>query len=83
MDKEEIRKVVRKGYAKIAKQERSYCAPVKSCCGSTDSAKYTSRNIGYTEKELKAVPEGADLGLGCGNPLAIGKIKEMMIERKV
>ena len=76
MDKEEIRKVVRKGYAKIAKQERSYCAPVKSCCGSTDSAKYTSRNIGYTEKELKAVPEGADLGLGCGNPIAFALLKE-------
>lgn len=47
MDKEEIRKVVRKGYAKIAKQERSYCAPVKSCCGNTDSANYTRLDISH------------------------------------
>jgi ubiquinone/menaquinone biosynthesis C-methylase UbiE len=76
MDKEEIRKVVRKGYAKIVKQDSSCCAPVKPCCGSTDLPKYTSRNIGYTEEELKAVPEGADLGLGCGNPIAFALLKE-------
>jgi SAM-dependent methyltransferase len=76
MDKEEIRKVVREGYAKIAKQDSSCCAPVKSCCGSTDLARDISRNIGYTEEELKAVPEGANLGLGCGNPVALASLKE-------
>ena len=76
MDKGEIRKVVRKGYAKIAKQDSSCCAPVKSCCGSTDLAQDISRNIGYTEEELKAVPEGANLGLGCGNPIALASLKE-------
>ena len=35
-----------------------------------------SRNIGYTEEELKAVPEGANLGLGCGNPVALASLKE-------
>jgi ubiquinone/menaquinone biosynthesis C-methylase UbiE len=35
-----------------------------------------SRNIGYTEEELKAVPEGANLGLGCGNPIALASLKE-------
>ena len=76
MDKEEIRKVVRKGYAKIAKQDSSCCTPGKSCCGSTDLAQDISRNIGYTEEELKAVPEGANLGLGCGNPVALASLKE-------
>jgi len=76
MDKEEIRKVVRKGYAKIAKQDSSCCTRGKSCCGSTDLAQDISRNIGYTEKELKAVPEGANLGLGCGNPVALASLKE-------
>ena len=76
MDKEEIRKVVRKGYAKIAKQDSSCCAPGKSCCGSTDLAQNISRNIGYTEEELKAVLEGANLGLGCGNPVALASLKE-------
>jgi len=76
MDKEEIRKVVRKGYAKIAKQDSSCCAPVKSCCGNTDLAQDISKNIGYTEEELKSVPEGANLGLGCGNPVALASLKE-------
>jgi SAM-dependent methyltransferase len=76
MDKEEIKKVVRKGYAKIAKQDSSCCTRGKSCCGSTDLAQDISRNIGYTEKELKAVPEGANLGLGCGNPVALASLKE-------
>ena len=76
MDKEEIRKVVRKGYAKIAKQDSSCCTPSKSCCGSTNLAQDISRNIGYTEEELKTVPEGANLGLGCGNPVALASLKE-------
>lgn len=76
MEKEEIRKVVRKGYGKIAKQDSSCCAPGKTCCGSTDLAQDISKNIGYTEEELKTVPEGANLGLGCGNPVALASLKE-------
>ena len=76
MEKEEIRKVVREGYAKIVKQDSSCCAPAKSCCGSGDLAQNISRNIGYTEEELKAVPEGANLGLGCGNPVALASLTE-------
>lgn len=73
---EKIKKVVREGYAKIAKQESSCCSPVSSCCRSTDLAGDISKNIGYSEEELKAVPEGANLGLGCGNPLALASLKE-------
>ena len=76
MKKEEIKKVVREGYAKIAKQGSSCCAPVNSCCGSTDLAQDISKKIGYTEEEIKAVPEGANLGLGCGNPLAFASLRE-------
>lgn len=76
MEKEEIKKVVREGYAKIAKQESSCCVPANSCCGSTDLAQDISKSIGYTEEELKAVPEGANLGLGCGNPVALASLKE-------
>jgi arsenite methyltransferase len=76
MGKEEIRKIVREGYAKIVKQNSPCCAPVKSCCGDTDLAQDISRKIGYTEEELKAVPEGANLGLGCGNPIALASLKE-------
>ena len=77
MRKEEIKKVVREGYARIAKQSSSCgCGPVDSCCGSTDLAQDISKSIGYTEEELKAVPKGANLGLGCGNPVALASLRE-------
>jgi len=76
MEKEEIRKVVREGYGKIAKQDSSCCGSKKSCCGGANSAQDIGRKIGYSEEELKAVPEGANLGLGCGNPIALASLKE-------
>ena len=76
MRKEEIKKVVRDGYAKIAKQDSPCCLPVNSCCGGTNLAQSISKSIGYTEEELKAVPEGANLGLGCGNPVALASLRE-------
>ncbi len=76
MRKKEIKKVVREGYARIAKQDSSCCLPVDSCCESTDLAQDISKSIGYTEEELKAVPEGANLGLGCGNPVALASLRE-------
>ncbi len=76
MKKEKIKKVVREGYAQIAKQDSSCCQPVNSCCGSTDLAQDISKSIGYTEEELEAVPEGANLGLGCGNPVALASLRE-------
>jgi len=83
MRKEDTKKVVREGYARIAKQESSCCGSessccgqVSSCCGSTDTARDISRDIGYTDEELETVPEGANLGLGCGNPVALASLKE-------
>lgn len=71
-----IKTVVREGYAKIAKEESSCCVPAKSCCGSADAAQDISKKIGYTDEDLKGVPEGANLGLGCGNPVALATLKE-------
>ncbi|NYT00593.1 MAG: arsenite methyltransferase [Methanocellales archaeon] len=76
MREEEIKKVVREGYAKIAKQNSSCCIPSNSCCGNADLAQDISKKIGYTDEELKAVPENSNLGLGCGNPVAIASLKE-------
>lgn len=76
MKDEEIRKVVREGYARIAERDTSCCAPANPCCGGTDLAQDISRNVGYTEEELGAVPEGANLGLGCGNPVALASLRE-------
>jgi len=79
MKAEETRKLVRDGYAKIAKQYNSCCSSTKSCCQGcqgTLSAKDISKEIGYTEEELKTAPEGANLGLGCGNPVALASLRE-------
>ena len=76
MKEEEIKKVVREGYGKIAQKDLSCCAPANSCCGSTDVVQGISKEIGYSDEELKVVPEGSNLGLGCGNPVALASLKE-------
>ncbi len=76
MNKEETKKIVREGYAKVAAQKSSCCGPVSSCGSTADASNNISKKIGYTDEELKAVPEGANLGLGCGNPVAIASLKE-------
>jgi len=76
MKEEKIKKIVKEGYGKIAKQDSSCCAPVDSCCGGPDQAQDISRKIGYSEEDLKAIPEGANLGLGCGNPVALASLRE-------
>ncbi len=76
MKDEKVKKAVREGYAKIAKKEASCCSPVKSCCGGNNPSESISKAIGYTDEELKDVPEGANLGLGCGNPVALASLKQ-------
>lgn len=76
MKKEEVRRVVREGYAKVAKGGGSCCAPGNSCCSTVNIAEDISKKIGYSDNELKSVPEGANLGLGCGNPVALALLKE-------
>jgi len=70
-----IKRYVKEGYAKIAQQGGS-CCPTSSCCGSTSLAQNIGKAVGYTEEEMDVVPEGANLGLGCGNPVAIVSLKE-------
>lgn len=76
MKEAEIKKKVREGYAQIAKKESSCCASVSPCCGSADLTQTISKNIGYTDEELRSIPEGANLGLGCGNPVALASLAE-------
>lgn len=74
MDESKIRKYVRDRYAGIARQGGSCCDTGASCCsGAPDTA---SRKIGYSEEELKSVPHGANLGLGCGNPIALASLEK-------
>ncbi len=74
MNENEIKKNVREGYAKVAKQSTSCCTPTTSCC--TTLPETVGKSIGYNEQEMSSVPEGANLGLGCGNPVALASIKE-------
>jgi len=76
MKAKDIKKAVRKGYAKVAKKESSCCAQAQSCCQAQDPTQLKSEEMGYTEQEIKSVPEGANMSLGCGNPVAIASLKE-------
>ena len=76
MKDEEIKKAVRQGYARVAKQTGSCCGPATPCCGSADMAQNIGKAIGYSDEDMGAVPEGANLGLGCGNPVALASLKE-------
>jgi SAM-dependent methyltransferase len=75
---DEIREAVRSRYGEIAKQETSGCgcSALSSCCGtSTGPVEKMSRAFGYTQEQLESVPEGSNMGLGCGNPQAIASLK--------
>jgi len=69
---DEVREKVRETYSKIA-QGTPRCG--SSCGTPSDIADYTQK-IGYNEGELSSVLEGANLGLGCGNPVALASLKE-------
>jgi SAM-dependent methyltransferase len=74
-DTGKIKKIVRDGYAKALLQSSSCCSTSSCCCG-TDQAKVISKKVGYSDFEINAVPEGANLGFGCGNPVALASLKE-------
>ena len=73
----DIRQAVREHYGEVAQKGSSCCAP--SCCSpetrKEPSADDTAKALGYTAEEITAVPEGSNLGLGCGNPQAIASLK--------
>ena len=73
MRKHEIKKIVKESYGKIADAD---CC--RSCgCNGMDKEKI-AKSLGYSDKEIKSHPD-ANLGLGCGNPTALGEIKEGMV----
>lgn len=85
LDTQEIRKIVREQYGKTADRAKSYacgCSSTNSvgsssssCCGDVSTLQNYSTKIGYSEEEIKSVPQGI-VGLGCGNPIALASIKE-------
>jgi len=76
-EEERVRDLVRDGYSQIAKAEPGTggcCGPVGGCGVRTDVEELAGK-LGYTADELKALPEGANLGLSCGNPAAIAELQ--------
>jgi ubiquinone/menaquinone biosynthesis C-methylase UbiE len=77
MDDVQIKEMVRARYGGIAAaSEADCCGPLpSSCCVPETTSHDKARRMGYSEAELAAVPEGANLGLGCGNPQAIAAMQ--------
>ncbi|MDP3297384.1 MAG: arsenite methyltransferase [Thermodesulfovibrionia bacterium] len=75
MKERKIKEFVRKRYGIIAREKSSCCGHVDTC-ETIDLHESISRKIGYTDEELNAVSEGATLGLGCGNPVALASLIE-------
>jgi SAM-dependent methyltransferase len=78
MDDAQIKEMVRVRYGAVATESgASCCAPATSCCGPATpaGADDKARRMGYSDAELAAIPEGANLGLGCGNPQAIAALQ--------
>ena len=81
MDKQkndEIRSAVRENYGKVAASGSAGCGcSSSSCCGTPGdvTAADISLGLGYSGEDVTAVPEGANMGLGCGNPQAIASLQ--------
>jgi ubiquinone/menaquinone biosynthesis C-methylase UbiE len=75
---ETVHEIVRHGYAAIAAGENSCCQPRTSCCGGPKkeiTPNELARQIGYSAEELAALPDGANMGLSCGNPAALAALQ--------
>ena len=77
MEKNKIKEIVRENYAKVASSSSRCCSSGSvSCCGQPGMEKVIGSSIGYSDIDMEKVPEGSNLGLGCGNPIALASIKE-------
>jgi arsenite methyltransferase len=76
VDVDKIRQAVRGNYAGVARKGSAGCgcSSSSSCCG-TSNAKDASKKLGYSNDDVEIVPDGANMGLGCGNPQAIAELK--------
>jgi ubiquinone/menaquinone biosynthesis C-methylase UbiE len=70
MKGKDVKTEVKNRYSQIVTQS------MPSCCGPSITTDSQSEKLGYSKEELGSVPDGADLGLGCGNPVALASLKE-------
>lgn len=75
---EKARDVVRSGYSDIAQGTANGCCGPSSCCSgdTSENAEALAKAVGYSAEELATLPEGANLGLSCGNPVALAALRE-------
>ena len=71
---DELKEIVRQGYGKIARGSGGSCCGPGSVCGPSTSDDF-AKGIGYSGEDVSTLPEGANLGLSCGNPTAIAGLK--------
>ena len=75
-ESETVRQKVRESYGKIAAADGSCCGSAPTCCGGpADAAEKLAQHVGYSAEELAALPDGANLGLSCGNPNALAALQ--------
>ncbi len=80
LEADKIRNQVRDSYSKVAEADNNgdCCGVASSCCGVSDEQQINqliSTRLGYSEEDIRNTPDGADMGLGCGNPKAIAELK--------
>lgn len=77
-DKEKLREKIRENYAQVAlKGSGGCCCSPGSCgCAPDYDVNAATKNLGYSEDDLTNMPEQANMGLGCGNPIAIASLQE-------
>jgi len=77
MNADLVKKSVIDNYGKLAKASRNtFFARLFGCCNLTENANEVAKIIGYSEEEMASVPDGSNLGVGCGNPSALAHINE-------
>lgn len=78
IDPEKVLETVRRHYSKLAQKgcRNDTNRGNQSCCGGSTNLEEIGRLVGYSPDELRSVAAGANMGLGCGNPHAFGRIKE-------
>jgi len=76
LEMDKIRRKVQDDYKKVATEEVQGCNCASSSCCSPTELGDLSTQLGYSKEEQDAVPTGANMGLGCGNPQAIASIKQ-------
>lgn len=78
MKQDQTKENVKSGYADIVKRntKKAFLTNMFQCCDPKEMAADIGKKIGYSEAELKNVPEDANLGIGCGNPTALASIQK-------